>query len=121
MGHDAVFSLNGDRASTPPFGLLGGKPGATASCYIRRSDGTQERIAPRTMKAERVTVSEGDVLVIDATSGAGYGNSRREPISCARRPSRNLDGNEGVDRLAFCSWFWRRSANRGASSLQHAA
>lgn len=26
------------------------------------------------MKAERVAVREGDVLVIDATSGAGYGN-----------------------------------------------
>lgn len=74
VGHDAVFSLNGDRASTPPFGLFGGKPGATARCHIRRSDGTEEQIAPRTMKAERVAVREGDVLVIDATSGAGYGN-----------------------------------------------
>ena len=26
------------------------------------------------MKAERIAVREGDVLVIDATSGAGYGN-----------------------------------------------
>ena len=26
------------------------------------------------MKAERITVREGDVLVIDAPSGAGYGN-----------------------------------------------
>ena len=74
VGHDAIFSLNGDRASTPPFGLFGGKPGATARCHIRRSDGTEEQVARWTMKAERVAVREGDVLVIDATSGAGYGN-----------------------------------------------
>jgi N-methylhydantoinase B len=74
MGHDAVFSLNGDRASTPPFGLFGGKPGATARCHIRRRDGTEEEVAPGTMKAERLVVREGDVLVVDATSGAGYGN-----------------------------------------------
>jgi N-methylhydantoinase B len=74
VGHDAVFSLNGDRARTPPFGLFGGKPGATARCHIRRRDGTEEEVAPRTMKAERLAVREGDVLVVDATSGAGYGN-----------------------------------------------
>jgi N-methylhydantoinase B len=74
VGHDAVFSLNGDRASTRPFGLFGGKPGATARCHIRRRDGTQQEVAPRTMKAERLAVREGDVLVVEATSGAGYGN-----------------------------------------------
>jgi N-methylhydantoinase B len=80
IGHDAIFSLNGDRASTPPFGLFGGKPGATARCQIRRRDGTVEQIAPRTMKAERLAVREGDVLVIDATSGAGFGNPlERDP------------------------------------------
>jgi N-methylhydantoinase B/oxoprolinase/acetone carboxylase alpha subunit len=32
------------------------------------------------MKAERVAVREGDVLVIDATSGAGFGNPlERDP------------------------------------------
>jgi len=72
--HDAVFSLNGDRARTPPFGLFGGKPGARARCHIRRRDGTVEEVAARTMKAERLAVREGDVLVVEATSGAGYGN-----------------------------------------------
>jgi N-methylhydantoinase B len=79
VGHDAVLSLNGDRARTRPFGLFGGKPGATARCVIRRSDGSEERIAPATMKAERVAVREGDVLVIEATSGAGYGNPLERP------------------------------------------
>ena len=80
LGHDAVFSLNGDRAITAPFGLFGGKPGATARCHIRRRDGGEEPVAPRTMKAERLAVRDGDVLVIEATSGAGYGNPlERDP------------------------------------------
>ena len=56
------------------FGLFGGKPGATAHCQIRHRDGTEEEVAPRTMKAERLAVREGDMLVMEATSGAGYGN-----------------------------------------------
>ena len=54
LDHDAIFSLNGDRAVTRPYGLFGGKPGATARCTIRRPDGSDEPIAPETMKAERV-------------------------------------------------------------------
>jgi N-methylhydantoinase B len=50
LDHDVVFSMNGDRAVTPPHGVFGGKPGATASCRIERADGTVERIAPATMK-----------------------------------------------------------------------
>jgi len=69
-----VLALSGDRARTRPFGLFGGKPGATARCFIRRSDGDEVQIAPTTMKAENVPVREGDVLVIEATSGAGFGN-----------------------------------------------
>ena len=74
VGHDAVLALSGDRARTRPFGLFGGKPGATARCFIRRSEGDEVQIAPTTMKAENVPVREGDVLVIEATSGAGFGN-----------------------------------------------
>lgn len=74
LGHDAVLSLNGDRARTRPYGLFGGKPGATARCLIRRKDGTEVPVAPGTMKAERVPIRAGEILVIEATSGAGYGN-----------------------------------------------
>ena len=96
LGHDAVFSLNGDRARTRPYGLFGGKPGATARCLIRRSDGTEVPIAPGTMKAERVPIREGDVLVIEATSGAGYGNPLdRDPELVLRDV---LDGIVSHDR-----------------------
>jgi N-methylhydantoinase B len=74
VGHDAQLAINGDRAVTRPYGIFGGKPGATACCTIHHSDGTSERVAPTTNKADRVPVRSGDVVVIEATSGGGYGN-----------------------------------------------
>ncbi|MBS1880458.1 MAG: hydantoinase B/oxoprolinase family protein, partial [Actinobacteria bacterium] len=85
VGHDPVCSVNGDRAVTPPFGLFGGKPGATARCTIERADGTVERLAPTTMKFARVLLHAGEVIRIEATSGGGYGNPlRRDPAAVVR-------------------------------------
>ena len=89
IDHESVFSLNGDRAATRPYGLYGGKPGATASCTVRHADGTDERIAPETMKAERVTVRPGDVVVIEGTSGGGYGNPLERPVELVERDVRD--------------------------------
>jgi N-methylhydantoinase B len=74
VDHEAVLSINGDRARTRPYGLFGGQPGACASCTIARADGTVDRIAADTMKAQRIPVRQGDVVTIEATSGGGYGS-----------------------------------------------
>jgi len=74
IGHDVVFSINGDRAVTPPYGVFGGQPGACGRCRIYRNDGTEERIAPRMMKADRVRLRAGEIIVIEAPSGGGYGD-----------------------------------------------
>lgn len=74
IGHDVVFSMNGDRAVTPPYGIFGGHPGATGRCTIYRKDGTANRIAPTMMKADRILLQAGEIIVIEAPSGGGYGN-----------------------------------------------
>lgn len=74
VGHDAIFTVNGDRAATPPYGIFGGKPGATARCTIQRSNGKPERISPTMMKQDKINVSSGDVIIIEAPCGGGYGN-----------------------------------------------
>jgi N-methylhydantoinase B len=79
LGHDATLSINGDRAVTPPHGVFGGQPGSTARCTIHRADGRTEPVAPDTLKAERVPVRPGDVVVIEGTSGGGYGDPRERP------------------------------------------
>jgi N-methylhydantoinase B len=79
LGHTATFSIAGDRAVTPPFGVFGGSPGATARCWIERADGVIEPIAPQTLKADGIRVEPGDVVVIEGTSGGGYGDPRERP------------------------------------------
>ena len=74
IGHDVFFSINGDRAVTPPYGIFGGHPGATGRCTIYRTDGTAKRIAPNMMKADRMLLQAGEIIVIEAPSGGGYGN-----------------------------------------------
>jgi N-methylhydantoinase B len=81
IAHTATFSIAGDRAVTPPYGVFGGSPGATARCWIERRDGTTEHIAPRTLKADGIVVEPGDVVVIEGTSGGGYGDPRERPRS----------------------------------------
>jgi N-methylhydantoinase B len=90
LDHESVFSLNGDRAATRPYGLFGGQPGASARCTIQRRDGAVERIAPATMKAQRIEVRPGDVVVIEGTSGGGYGNPLERPAALVARDV--LDG-----------------------------
>lgn len=82
IGHDVVFSINGDRAVTPPYGIFGGHPGATGRCTIYRSDGTAKRIAPNMMKADRIPLQAGEIIVIEAPSGGGYGDplDRESPL-----------------------------------------
>ena len=73
IGHDVVVSINGDRAVTPPYGIFGGQPGSTSRCTIHRKDGTKERIAPTMMKRDRIPLRAGEVIIIEAPSGGGYG------------------------------------------------
>ena len=74
IGHDVTFSINGDRAVTPPYGIFGGQPGATGRCTIYHHDGTATRIAPNMMKADRILLRAGEIIVIEAPSGGGYGD-----------------------------------------------
>jgi N-methylhydantoinase B len=89
LDHEATFSINGDRASTPPYGVFGGQPGGTARCTIYRADGGVERVAPETLKAERIPVRPGDVVVIEGTSGGGYGNPFDRPAADVERDVRD--------------------------------
>jgi N-methylhydantoinase B len=89
LGHEVNFAVNGDRAATAPYGVFGGKPGATGRCTIHRRDGTQERIAPEMMKADGVLIRSGDVVIIEAPSGGGYGNPLERDVELVRKDVRD--------------------------------
>ncbi len=60
--------LSGHRR-VPPYGLAGGRPGATGVNRIRRRDGSEETL-PGTAHAR---VEAGDVLIVETPGGGGYG------------------------------------------------
>ncbi|MBM9510315.1 hydantoinase B/oxoprolinase family protein [Actinacidiphila acididurans] len=53
----------------PPYGMAGGRPGATGAGRVERADGT---VAPLDGDGS-VQVGPGDVLVIETPGGGGYG------------------------------------------------
>ncbi len=58
-----------NRRRVPPFGLMGGEPGAAGRTWIQRADGRIEEL-PATARAE---MAPGDVFVIETPGGGGYG------------------------------------------------
>ncbi|RYG12845.1 MAG: hydantoinase B/oxoprolinase family protein, partial [Caulobacteraceae bacterium] len=58
-----------NRRRVPPFGVDGGKPGATGVNRIERADGTIEPLA----STAEVSMAPGDVFVIETPGGGGFG------------------------------------------------
>src|SRR5438477_229613 len=58
-----------------PFGLFGGEPGERGEAFIRRADGTVERLGP----TARFEVGPGDELTILTPGGGGFGSPDRAP------------------------------------------
>jgi N-methylhydantoinase B len=84
LGHDVQFAINGDRAVTLPYGIFGGKPGIGGSCTIYRKNGEIKRVAPRMLKADRLVLRQGDIIIIKAPNGGGYGNPLDRTIEAVR-------------------------------------
>ena len=57
------------RRNVPPFGLVGGKPGAAGKQWVDRADGTRQ-VLTGTDSAE---LAAGDTFVIETPGGGGYG------------------------------------------------
>jgi 5-oxoprolinase (ATP-hydrolysing) len=62
----AILSNNRVHA---PFGLAGGKPGATGHNYVLRADGSRTELGPQ----DGAELNRGDVFVIETPGGGGYG------------------------------------------------
>jgi 5-oxoprolinase (ATP-hydrolysing) len=60
--------LSGHRR-VPPFGLSGGEPGQVGENWVRRADGTMERLGG----CDQTVLDAGDAIVIKTPTGGGYG------------------------------------------------
>jgi len=65
-----------DRATSSPWGIFGGKPGARWRSYIRRASGEVEELHSK----EVIELGTGDVLVRETGGGGGWGDPlERDP------------------------------------------
>lgn len=73
--HGPVVScFRSERHRSSPWGLFGGRPGASCRTTIVRKDGSVHVVPTRQI----LTLETGDVLVIE-TGGGGYGDPLRRP------------------------------------------
>lgn len=74
---DAHVTTRGDRLRNAPPGRSGGLPGRLGGFYLRRADGSLERLDS---KVNNVRFSAGEAFVIETTGGGGIGSPCDRPV-----------------------------------------
>ena len=73
---DLTVSHRGERFSTAPWGLFGGRPARNGRAFVVRKDGSREEVRSKQM----LTLRPGDQLWEYVAGGAGYGDPlERDP------------------------------------------
>lgn len=74
-----TFTGLGDRQKFLPWGLNGGENGTGGTIYLKRTDGTTERLPS---KCTEVVLNAGDIVTIRTPGAGGYGDpKKRNPQS----------------------------------------
>jgi N-methylhydantoinase B len=76
----ATVVLLGDRHKTPPYGLFGGKPGATAETLLIRN-GKTEHLGSKEIKA----LQRGDIISFRLAGAGGYGDPKKRSRAQLKR------------------------------------
>jgi len=58
----------------PPFGVLGGEPGAVGRNRVERADGSTIQLSA----CDQFEMNTGDVFVIETPGGGGYGRAEHK-------------------------------------------
>jgi 5-oxoprolinase (ATP-hydrolysing) len=64
--------LSGHRR-VPPFGLAGGEPGQIGENWVRRADGSMERLGG----CAQTVLEAGEAIIVRTPTGGGYGASKK--------------------------------------------
>src|SRR5918997_562141 len=92
---DGAITYQDDRAATFPYGVAGGKPGASSKKTLRRAGG--EAVALPS-KVRDVPVYEGDRLVFETAGAGGVGDPlERDPEAVAKDLRWNLISPEAAE------------------------
>ena len=75
------IAIHDDRWLTPPWGILGGKPGMRSTKILVRADGSRE-VLPS--KCDQVKVAPGDQLIFQTAGGGGWGDPLERAVDKVR-------------------------------------
>lgn len=78
---DFVFTVTGERARRQPHGINGGRPGRVADLRLH-PDTERERVLPS--KTEPIQLHAGDVVLLQAAGGGGFGDPHDRPREAVR-------------------------------------
>jgi N-methylhydantoinase B len=97
VGEEAQYSVTCDRAIIPPWGVVGGESSAPILNYLTDADGAN-RVEFQLGKVSSYGMRRGDLVVMQAAGGGGYGDPLdREPSDVAADV---LDGYVSAERAA---------------------
>lgn len=88
---EGTFTCNFDRFRTPPYGLVGGAPGALGRMTVTRAGETEE--VDIGSKVSGLSVRRGDVLRLRTSGGGGYGDPAERGAEALEAD--RLDGYSG--------------------------
>ena len=74
-------AIHDDRWLTPPWGILGGKPGMRSTKILVHTDGTRT-VLPS--KCDQIKVEPGDQLIFQTAGGGGWGDPLEREIEKVR-------------------------------------
>ena len=71
LGHTCIFNGVGERFRNQPWGIFGGRPGASGSFWLESSDGTTRQLAHKPPDME---VHPHQAVVVNTPGAGGYGD-----------------------------------------------
>jgi N-methylhydantoinase B len=84
LADDATLTLLGDRHKNAPFGVFGGRPGATAQTLLIRNG---ETIALGSKESR--TLQRGDIVSFRLSGAGGYGDPDDRPLASIKADIKN--------------------------------
>ena len=75
------IAIHDDRWLTPPWGILGGKPGMRSTKILVHTDGTRT-VLPS--KCDQIKVEPGDQLIFQTAGGGGWGDPLERDVEKVR-------------------------------------
>jgi len=91
---EGEVSIHDDRAKIPPWGILGGKPGACSAKWLVRENGEREALPS---KIDNIKVMPGDRIIFRTAGGGGWGDPlERDPRRVRNDVARKLNSMESA-------------------------